>query len=478
MSVSTDVVVVGSGPNGLAAALTAAMNGLSVHIIEANQKLGGNARTEEMVEGGFIHDVGAAVHPMAVASPFFRKLNIEQNVEFIYPEISYAHAMPNGRVEYAYRSLARTLAELPPTDRRAWARLFSPLVANIGTLTDMMLSPLQTQSLSPIHLHFGAGAARRALGRELGAGLSQAGAGALLAGVEAHAIGASSFPASLVGIGLAAHAHSGGWPIPVGGSQSITDFLVHRLADLGATFELNRRVTSLDELPKSHITLLDVTPHGFLKIAGSRLPRSDRNRLKRFTYGPGIAKLDMTLHESVPWLDSRLGEASTVHLAGDQRSLMRSEHAVARGKIPFEPYVLLSQPSTFDATRAPRGKHVLWAYMHVPQWSRFDPTLAIYQSIERHAPGFRDVIRSNQVSLASSLTRMNANLIGGDLSAGTINLRQILARPAFTKSPWRTPLPGVYLCSASTTPGPGVHGMAGWYAAETALSDLIASGDD
>lgn len=466
-SSAPDVTVVGSGPNGLAAALTVAQAGFSVRVIEAEDIAGGGMRTASLIEPGFVHDVCSAIHPMAFASPFFRALGLREKLAFEVPEVSYAHVVGEGDVGLAYHSLERAVEGLG-RDGRAWARMFSGLVRNVDEVAALTLSNPAGGVPSGAQVEFAVRAARFAA--QGASAFSDSVAPALLAGTMAHAIGEGrSLASSLVGTALATHAHAGGWPIVVGGSARIADVLLTELALLGATVETGRRIRRIEEVSDSSAVLLDVTPRQLSLMVDGHAPSGWQRAMDRFEYGPGVAKIDATLDGPIPWRNAELSQAGTVHLAGTAQEVWQAERDVRRGRFPDEPFVLLSQPSAFDGSRAPAGKHVLWAYTHVPSGSRRDMTEPILRRIEQEAPGFRDLVRHVRHAGPVEMERHNANYVGGDISAGATTLGQIVARPRLSRDPWSTPVDGVYLCSASTSPGPGVHGMSGWYAARSAL---------
>jgi phytoene dehydrogenase-like protein len=465
-----DVTVVGSGPNGLAAGIAAARSGLSVRVIEAADDFGGGVRSAETIETGYLNDLCSAVHPMAYESPFFRWFDLADKVSFHVPEMSYAHVISPGRSAVAYRDLSRTVEGLG-ADGSRWRRLFQPLAHNARRQTDaVMNAPLAASPREMVSLmRIGVRAAFLNGGLH---GFAGEDAPALIAGLAAHAMhGTTSVASASIGLQLGTLAHAGGWPIPHGGSQAITNALIHDLRKHGAVLESGRRVTTLAELSDSRVVLLDVTPKAFTELVGDALNSRASDRYNSFRYGPGIAKVDYTLDGPVPWTDDRLHDAGTVHIGGTARELARSEAGILAGTPQQHPFVMVSQASRFDPTRAPAGKHTLWAYAHVPAGSGLDMTDVITQTIERNAPGFTDLIRAKRHQSARDTETHNANFVGGDIGAGATNLQQILGRPRISRTPWRTPIPGVYLCSASTSPGPGVHGMCGWLAARTALRD-------
>lgn len=465
---AVDAAVVGSGPNGLAAAVTLAHAGLRVHVIEASDRIGGGLRSIEATLPGVQHDEFAAVHALAPASPFFRAWGLAEHVELVVPDVSFAHTVGD-RALLAHRDLARTADGLGAAGA-GWRRTFAPLVARIDELTELTLGSLLRLPASP------AVAARLALttldsAEVFGRGTLRGDARTLFAGVAAHAVGVvPSLATAGAGLVLAAHAHAGGWAIPIGGSAAIAAALVADLRAHGGTIETGRTLTDLREVDAA-ITLLDVAPGAFADIAGDRLPGRYRRELARFAHGDGAARVDLLLDGPIPWRDPAVGDAAAVHLGGDAAAIGRAEHLVARGQDPEHPYVLLSQPSRFDPTRAPQGQHVVWAYTHVPHGSTRDRTEAVLEVIERAAPGVRDRVLAVAHRSAHQLELSNPNLVGGDIAGGAVNVSQLLRRPTASAEPWRTPLRGVYLCSASTAPGPGVHGMAGWHAARTALRD-------
>lgn len=468
-STEVDATVVGAGPNGLAAAVTLARAGLSVRVFERAAIAGGGASTAELTLPGFRHDVCSAVHPLAFESRFFREFGLANRVPFIVPEVSFAHPLDGGRAAIAYRDLARTREALG-RDGAAYEALLRPLVARstrIAELTgDTLLRPpadiVTAVRFAMATAEQGSPVWNTRFREEL--------APAMLTGVAAHTIlPLPSLAGAGAGLALTAYAHAKGWPLPVGGSQEIVDALVDDLRAHGGEVVTGQGVDSLEELPASRVTLLDVTPRALLKIAGERVPDRYRRALASFRYGSAVAKVDFALSEAVPWTNPELHRAGTLHLGGTRAEIAASENAVARGTLTGSPYVLVSQPSAFDSTRAPAGKHVLWAYTHVPAGSGADRSEAVIDQIERFAPGFRDTILAMSSRTATELEQHNPNYPGGDIAAGSPDLMQILRRPVLRRDPWRTPMAGVYLCSASTSPGPGVHGLAGWHAALSAL---------
>lgn len=464
-----DAAVVGSGPNGMAAAVTLARAGLKVVVHERLGWIGGGAATQELHEPGFRHDLGSAVHPMAFASPFFREFGLAQRVDFVVPKISYGHPMDGGRAALAFHSLQKTAEQLGE-DGPAWTRIFAPLLEHWQSIVDLSSSaPLSFPRAPLAAAQFGARIASQGT-PAWDLGFRQDLAPALLTGVAAHTVGQlPRLASSAAGLVLALHAHAGGWPIPVGGSQSIIDALAGDLIAHGGEIITNSLISDAAELGSAKTVLFDTSPDNMSSIMGFRFPANYVRKLRTYQYGNGVAKVDFSLSEPVPWANALLRQTPTLHLGGSRHEIAAGEREVARGKHPRSPYVLVSQPSVLDPTRAPHGSQTLWTYTHVPRYSNVDPTAVTISQIERFAPGFRDVIRSSHAQTARQIERWNTNYIGGDIFNGAINLRQLLKRPTFSTQPWCTPVPGVYLCSSATPPGPGVHGLSGWHAARLAL---------
>jgi phytoene dehydrogenase-like protein len=472
MSHSYDAVVIGSGPNGLAAAITLARAGCSVLVYEANGTIGGGARSAELTLPGFLHDVCSAVHPLAAGSPFFKTLPLERlGLQWIEPEIPLAHPLDDGSAACLHEDIDLTADKLS-VDSHAYRRLMKSLARNWENLSIEFLQPMLHWPKHPITLaHFGILALCPAtlLARLL---FRREPARALFGGIAAHSFLPLEAPASsafALVLGLAGHAV--GWPIPRGGSQQISNALAAHLRELGGNIEVNHRIENLRALPKSRAILLDVSVWEFLRIAGQQLPLRYRRRLESFRHAPGIFKVDYALSEPIPWKAEACRRAGTIHLGGSIGEIAAAEREVLRGKIPERSFVLVAQQSLFDETRAPRGQHTLWAYCHVPYGCGTDMSDQIESQIERFAPGFRDCIVARHKTSAADLGRSNPNLTGGDINGGAANLMQLIARPILSASPYRTPLHGVYLCSASTPPGGGVHGMCGYHAACAALRD-------
>lgn len=464
-----DAIVVGSGPNGLAAAIVLARAGWSVTVREGDEQIGGGLRSAALTLPGFVHDVCSAIHPLAVASPLFGALPLDAHgLEWVHPDAPLAHPLDNGAVllEQSMEATARGLG----SDGEAWRAKIEPLSGRFIDLVPDLLSPLGWPAHPVALARFGLNALRPA--RSLSRAFQAEPARALFAGLAAHSIlpleRASSAAIALV---LGAAAHAVGWPLPRGGSQSLANALTSYLRSLGVEIETGRPVTSLDELPPARARLLDVTPRQFLRIAGKKVPSRYRHALERYRYGPGSFKVDWALSDAIPWRDPACARAGTVHIGGTFDEVASSERAAWEGRPAERPFVLLAQPSLFDPTRAPPGKHTAWAYCHVPNGCNEDMTERIESQIERFAPGFRDCILARSTLAPAALERRNPNLVGGDIGAGAMDLRQLFFRPTVSLTPYRTPLPGVYICSASTPPGGGVHGMCGYHAAITALRD-------
>jgi phytoene dehydrogenase-like protein len=465
-----DVVVIGSGPNGLAAATATARVGLETLVVEAMPVAGGGTRTSELTEPGFFHDVCSSIHPLGLASPWFRALGLEQaGLEWIQPTAPLAHGLRDGRVVTLERSIADTTAQFSAHDGRAYHKLLAPFVEDFDTLLAEILGPLRVPRSPLLMARFGLAALRslRGLARAKFDGDEP---GALLAGIAAHAmIPLDETVTASFGLVLGTAGHAVGWPLAKGGSRSITEALLKRLREDGGEIVLSHRVARIGELPPARAYLFDVTPRQLDAIAGDRLPPTYRARLARFRYGPGVFKVDWALSGPVPWRDPRASRAATVHLAGTLDEVSRAERTVHDGALADEPFVLFVQPTLFDPSRAPAGKHIAWAYCHVPHGSTVDATTAIESRIEAFAPGFRDLIVKRATMNAVEVERYNANYIGGDINGGLSDLRQLFFRPMPRVDPYRTPASDIFVCSSSTPPGGGVHGMCGYWAARSAL---------
>ena len=472
-----DAVVVGSGPNGLAAAITMAAAGLRVHVVEGAPTIGGGCRTEELTRPGFRHDICSASHPLAVASPFFQRFDLAaRGVQLRWSDVEFAHPLDGGRAAVVARSVAETAARLG-ADGRAYRRLLGPLAEHLDDILPAILSPIRGIPPHPFAAAgFGCRAvwpaalvARRWHGQE---------ARAILAGAAAHAMmPLDDAPTAGIGLMLVALAHGVGWPVVAGGSARITDVMADALTAAGGTIETGRWVTSLSELPPARAILLDVSPRCLSSLAGDRLPSRYRAALGKYRYGPGVCKVDFALSGPVPWTNQDCRRAATLHLGGPFEQIAAAEAEVAAGKHPEKPYVLVVQAGVADASRAPAGQQALWTYCHVPSGSDVDMTSRIEAQIERFAPGFRDLVLDRAVRTAAGEEAANPNYVGGDIGVGLQTIRQTLLRPAPRWNPYRTPVRGVYLCSSATPPIPGVHGRCGELAAMTALRDVFGIRD-
>ncbi|MGH8094734.1 MAG: phytoene desaturase family protein [Chthoniobacterales bacterium] len=470
--IKMEALVIGSGPNGLAAAITFARAGCSVRVLEAKATIGGGVRSAELTLPGFVHDVCSAIHPLALGSPFFQTLPLAfHGLEWIQPPIALAHPFDDGSAACLYQDLEKIGYSLGE-DERAWRGLMRPFVRDWEKLRGEFLQPMLHLPRHPICLaRFGLLALLPAqtLARFR---FQHSPARALFAGIAAHSFLPLEAPASAAfGLVLGAAGHAVGWPLPRGGSQTIANALAAHLRELGGEIETNCRIENLAQLPKANAVLFDTTCWQFARIAGDQLPARYRERLAQFHHAPGVFKIDYALSAAVPWRAAECRSAGTLHLGGTLEEIAAGERAVAEGRYPERPFVLVAQQSLFDPSRAPEGRHTLWAYCHVPHGSERDMTGAIERQIERFAPGFRDCVLARHTSGAVELERSNPNLIGGDINGGAANLWQLIARPVFSPRPYRTPLPGIYLCSSSTPPGGGVHGMCGYHAARAALRD-------
>jgi phytoene dehydrogenase-like protein len=472
--VEYDAVVVGSGPNGLAAAVTLTAAGLRVLVVEGAASIGGGCRTEQLTLPGFRHDVCSTAHPLAAASPFFRRFGLqERGVRFVNAEVEFAHPLDGGRAAVVTHSVADTADRLGP-DAAAYRRLVGPLAAGDNEITNLLFSPIRvpprhySRGLAPAVLHglrSAAGLARRFRTPE---------ARALLAGAAAHGmLPLTSVPSGAIGLMLTALAHQPGWPFVQGGSARITDAMRDAVVAAGGQVETGQWVRSLAELPPSRAVLLDVAPRALATIAGDQLPAGYLRALGRFRYGAGVCKIDFALSGPVPWTNEDCRRAAVVHLGGTFEEIAATEADIAAGRHPSSPYLLAGQPCTVDPARAPAGQHVLWTYCHVPSGSTVDMTAAVEVQLERFAPGFRDLVLARAVRTAAEYAAYNPNYVGGDIAAGAQTLRQSLARPVARWNCYRTPARGVYLCSSSTPPLPGVHGRCGELAALTALRDVF-----
>lgn len=462
-----DAVVVGAGPNGLAAAITLAREGYGVRVLEAGASVGGSARSAEVTLPGFTHDLCSSVFPLGLGSPFFRSLPLEDHgLEWVHPDVPLAHPLDDGPPALLHRSVERTARELEE-DRGAYLKLMEPVArAWDDRLEHEVLGPIGFPR-HPVALgRFGLRALRplEHLAMERFRGPR---ARALLAGIAAHSfLPLDRWGSAAFALVLGVAGHRVGWPFARGGAQALSDALAGCLRDLGGRIETGAHVRALRELPRSGVVLLDVTPRQFLDLAGTELPGGFRRSLKRYRYGAAAYKVDWALDGPIPWRDPECAGAGTVHLGGTMGEIARAERSAWGGRHPERPFVLLTQPSLFDPTRAPEGRHSVWAYAHVPHGSKEPMVERIEEQVERFAPGFRDRILGRSVRTPARLEAENPNLVGGDINGGSAELRQVLLRPTLRR--YGTPIPGVYLCSASTPPGGGVHGMCGHLAARWA----------
>jgi phytoene dehydrogenase-like protein len=472
-----DAVIVGSGPNGLAAALVLASAGLSVLVLERAPEIGGGTRTAERTLPGFLHDVCSSVHPLAAAGPLFPRLGLEQHgLSWCEPTYAFAHPLDGGRAVVVSRDI-RATAERFGTDARAYMRLFEPLARDFATLADVTLGPARVPRLGdlPPLARFGVRALRSARGLARAVFRTEE-ARAAFAGLSAHAIlPLERSPSAAFGLVLGAAAHAAGWPVARGGSGRIADALAARIRALGGAIKTGVAVRSLGDLPPSRVVLLDITPRQFVSMASAKLSSRDRARYERFRYGPGVFKVDWALREPIPWSSPECRFAGTVHVGGTLDAIARAERDAFEGRVPESPFLILTQPTVADPTRAPPGQHTAWAYCHVPHGSDVDMTEAIESQIERFAPGFRDVVLARRTMAPADLEKYNPNYVGGDIGGGAATLGQLYTRPIARLVPYRTPLDGVFLCSSSTPPGGGVHGMCGFWAARAALRYLAGA---
>jgi phytoene dehydrogenase-like protein len=465
-----DAIVIGAGPNGLAAAIELARAGLKVRIYEANETIGGGARSGELTLPGFTHDLCSAVHPLGAGSPYFSKLPLDQyGLEFIQPPKALAHPFDDGTALTLDHSL-ETTSEALGQDRTTYRDLMKPFVEHWETLAGDLLGPPGFPRHPLLAARFGMHAIRSAKGFAQGK-FQEDKTRALFAGLAAHSfLSLDRLATSAFGLMLSLLAHVNGWPIAKGGSQTISNALAAYFKDLGGEIVTNHRVQSLSELPAAKATLCDVTPRQLLRLAGESLPAGFRRTLKSYRYGPAAFKIDWALSEPVPWKAFECSKAATIHIGGSFSEILLSEQLANSGQHAEKPFLILSQPTLFDPSRAPEGKHILWGYCHVPNSSQLDMTLRIEAQIERFAPGFRDCILARSVTTPALFEQHNANLIGGDINGGSQHLAQMFTRP--TARLYSTPVKGLYLCSSSTPPGGGVHGLCGYHAARLALSKL------
>ena len=473
-STSYDAIVVGAGPNGLSAAIVLAQAGKSVLVVEAKETVGGGMRSAELTLPGFVHDVCSTAYPLGAGSPFFNSLPLsEHGLEWVHPTVPVTHPFDDETTAVLHRSVSET-AERLGSDADAYRKLMGPLSADWNGSVEYLLSPFRRVPKHPFAIaRFGLTGIRSvdSLARSRFEGKM---ARALFAGIGAHSMLPLDRPSTAaVGLVLSIAGHAVGWPFARGGAQSIARALASYLESLGGEIVTNWEIESLDELPDSRAVLGDISPAQFLKIAGDRLRGAYRRRLESYRYGVGVYKIDFALDGPVPWKAPETAWGGTVHIGGTLEEIAEAEATVWAGKVPERPFLLVAQPSLFDDTRAPEGKHTVWAYTHVPSGSTFDAADRIVAQIERFAPGFRDLILARSVMTPAALQEYNPNYIRGDINGGVQDLRQTFARPMLRWNPYSTPVKGLYLCSASTPPGGGVHGMCGFNAARSALRDVF-----
>ena len=468
-----DAVVVGSGPNGLSAAIVLAQAGLNVLVLEAKPTIGGGARSAPLTLPGFTHDVCSAIYPLGAGSPFFTTLPLEQHgLKWVWPDVEIAHPLDNGSAIVVHRCIHRTAGMLG-ADGPAYERLIEPLVRQWNTLRHDILAPLHWPARPLALARFGLSAIRSATSlseRRFSGPAAQA----LFAGMAAHSMVPLDFPASTAaGLMLLIASHAVGWPMPMGGAQAIPDALASHLRELGGRIEVNRLIESFDELPYARAYLFDITPRQLLHIAGERFSHRFRQRLERYRYGMGVFKIDWALDGPIPWTAEACRRAGTVHLGATMEQIARSEQHAWRGEHSDRPYVLLAQQTIADPSRAPAGKHTAWAYCHVPHGSTADMTPAIEQQVERFAPGFSGLILARATMNTRQMEQYNPNYIGGDINGGAQDLGQLFFRPTMSLQPYATSDPRIFICSSSTPPGGGVHGMCGYHAAKLALRRIF-----
>jgi phytoene dehydrogenase-like protein len=471
LAATLDAIVIGSGPNGLAAAIVIAQTGRKVLMFEAEPGLGGGVRSAELTLPGFVHDVCSAVHPLAVVSPAFRTMPLAAHgLEWITPPVMLAHPFDGAIAALVHRSIDETAIGFG-VDAQAYKRLMEPIVSNWQRIEASVLGPLRPPAHPLALARFGMHALRSAEGLARRTFATDT-ARAVFGGIAAHSmLPIDRLLTAGVALVLGAMTHVAGWVLPRGGAQKLTDALAAHFRSLGGEIVAGTRVRSVDDLPPARAVLCDLSPKPLLRIAGHRFPQWYRRKLERYRYGMGVFKVDWALDAPIPWTAVSCAQAATVHLGGHLAEIARSERDAWSGRPAERPFVLLSQPTLFDPSRAPEGKHIAWAYCHVPHGSDVDMLPRIEQQLERFAPGFRERVLARSVMRPSDLERHNANLVGGDIAAGVTDIRQFFTRP--TRRTYSTPVRGLYICSASTPPGVGVHGMCGYFAAQRALEEVL-----
>ncbi|HYX06633.1 MAG TPA: NAD(P)/FAD-dependent oxidoreductase [Bacteroidales bacterium] len=472
MNKKYDSIVVGSGPNGLAAAITLQQAGLSVLLVEGKETVGGGMRSAPLTLPGFVHDVCSAIHPLGAGSPFFNTLPLEKfGLTFIRPDIAAAHPFDNGEASVLYRSVEDTARSLG-MDEQAYKKFMTPLVNDWPRLAAEVLAPLHFPGHPLRMARFGLKALSSAVGTARRFRSDKA--RGLWAGIAAHSVQPlTSMASSAAGLALMIAGHTTGWPLPKGGANAIANALADYFVSLGGSIQTGFYVESLNQLPEARAVLFDVTPKQLLEIAGERFTTRYTKQLQQYRYGPGVFKIDWALDGPVPFTAPECRKAGTVHLGNSLEEITSAEQQVADGLHPEKPFVLLTQQSLFDPSRAPVGKHTAWAYCHVPNGSQQDMTAAIEQQVERFAPGFRKLIMAKHTMNTTRMEAYNPNYIGGDIGGGNMDIGQLFTRPALRLSPYTTPAKGLYICSSSTPPGGGVHGMCGYHAAKKALKEMF-----
>jgi len=466
-----NAIIIGSGPNGLAAGIRLAQEGWSVKIFERNDSIGGGTRTQELTLPGFQHDVCSAIHPLAKASPFFQTLPLEKyGVEWIKPEVPVAHPLDDQPAGALFQSLDQTINQLRD-DGSTYQKIVEPLLQHWDKLVPQILAPFTLLPDHPLLMaRFGSDGLRSA--KAFASKFKTEKLRAIIAGLSAHGILPFDQTATAaIGLVLGLAAHTVGWPFPKGGSYKLTEAMAEYFQSLGGEIETNVEVTDLEQLPKSDTILFDITPKQILEIARDQLPSTYKRKLQQFKYGLGVFKIDFALNDPIPWKDEVCQKAGTVHLGGTFGEIAKSESETAQGKHPENPFVLVAQHSLFDESRAPAGKHTAWAYSHVPNGSTQDMTEPIIKQIERFAPGFRDCILDYHTMNTVAMQAYNPNYVGGDINGGRQDITQLFTRPAGLFNPYHIPTTNMFICSSSTPPGGGVHGMCGYHAAESAIEN-------
>ena len=467
-----DAVIVGSGPNGLAAAILLQQNGLSVLVIEGKEEIGGGMRTAELTLPGFKHDICSAIHPLGAGSPFFQQLPLEQHgLEYIYPEYAAAHPFDNGTAAVLMNSVEGTAKRLG-ADESAYLKLMQPIVRDWPSIAPDVLGPLRFPKYPLKMASFGLSAITSAA--FLAKRFKTTGGKALFAGMAAHAMQPlSKLITSAAGLVLMANGHLKGWPMAKGGSVNIANALASYFIAIGGKIETGLYIKSIEQLPSSNALLFDVSPKQLLQIAGHKFSSLYKWQLERYRYGMGVFKIDWALDAPIPFTAADCMRSATVHLGNTIEEIAAGEQQTWHGGYPEKPFVLLAQQSNFDPSRAPAGKQTAWAYCHVPNGSKTDRTAAIENQVERFAPGFKERILARHTMNTGQMEEYNPNYIGGDINCGVIDIGQLFTRPVLRRSPYKTSAKGIYLCSASTPPGGGVHGMCGYNSAKRVLKDIF-----